>query len=246
MLQLLWSTQMTKVLLLASQHGNELLGERLYKHLQLLYPEYLPQIDFMIANPMARDQGLRYVETDLNRSYNKPVKSYEEKQATKIRKYIESTKPTIVLDLHTTTCNQPPCFIIASVNNENIAYLKASHISRVVIMSNDIVKHSLIGNCQNSVSIEISDKTIDTQVLNKLSLDIVNFLNRLYSYKTKHLFEVNELLMKSKFRINNQKSMQNFRKSKFGFYPILVGEQAYKKDKMYFGFKADKRQIIKL
>lgn len=237
---------MTKVLLLASQHGNELLGEQLYRHLQLLYPEYLPQVDFLIANPLARDQGIRYVETDLNRSYNKPAISYEEKQATKIRKYIENTEPTIVLDLHTTTCNQPPCFIIASVNNENISYLKASHINRVVIMSNDIVKHSLIGNCQNSVSIEISASTIGTRVLNKLSLDIVNFLNGLYSYNTKQLFEVNELLLKSKVRIKNQKLMQNFKRTKQGFYPILVGEAAYKKDTMYFGFKAAKRKRIKL
>lgn len=237
---------MTKVLLLASQHGNELLGEQLYRHLQLLYPEYLPQVDFLIANPLARDQGIRYVETDLNRSYNKPTISYEEKQATKILQYIRKTKPGVVLDLHTTTCDQPSCFIIATISNENMSYLRASNISRIVMMNGNIVKNSLIGNCTKAISIEVSIKRINTNLLDNLSKDIINFLGDKGSHNTKQLFEVNDHLLKSEIDADDLRELQNFKKSKFGFYPILVGEQAYKKDKMYFGFKTDKRQIIKL
>lgn len=237
---------MTKVLLLASQHGNELLGEQLYEHLQLFYPKYLNRIDFMIANPIARARGLRFIDSDLNRSYKKPAKNYEEKQATKICKYIENTKPAIVLDLHTTTCDQPSCFIISSINNQNINYLKASKINKIVTMSNKIVKNSLIGNCSKAISIEVSINRINANFLNNLSIDIINFLSGVKSHNVKQLFQVYDYLLKSEIDADELRKLQNFKKSKFGFYPILVGEQAYEKDKMYFGFKTEILQIIKL
>lgn len=234
---------MNKILLLASQHGNELLGEQLYKHIQLHYPECLSRIDFMIANPLAHKRGVRFVDTDLNRSYKQPAISYEEKRAQEILSYIQKTKPAIVLDLHTTTADQSPCFIVSKLSISSRHFLGSTNIQYVVRLSDEITKYSLIGKVKDAVSIEINEDTSDN-LLDILCDGIAGFLGGKREFCKKQFYDVNELILKSTGY--NLKKLKNFRKSIYGFYPILVGEEAYKKDKIYIGFKSVTKRTIKL
>lgn len=229
---------MKKVLFLGSQHGNELLGEKLYKYIQQHRKELLPHVSYLLGNPEAYRQGVRYVESDLNRSYNGKYVTYEERRAAEILVYIKKHEPDLVLDLHTTTTDKnPPCIITASPDHEFVRY---SSICKIVHMNHEIVNNSLIGNCPEAISIEIHENEINNAFLSKSCDDIQRYLNQKPRTGTKHVFEVKELLKKSDISEVEAAELKNFKLSKQGFYPILVGENSYKKQTDYLGFKAYK------
>lgn len=235
----------SKVLLVGSQHGNELLGEKLYAYIKKHMPDCLGSIDYLLANPKARAKRIRFTETDMNRSYVTHPTSYEEKRAEAVVQHITASQPTIVLDLHTTTCIQEPCFIVASITPQNRRFLGSSQIPKIVLMHHDMAKQSLIGQFDNAISIEVSVHDV-TQVLPELARDIQRFLNGTQPYTEKQLFAASDLLLKSEITIREAGKLVNFQKSTHGFYPVLVGENSYKKNTDYLGFKATSRKTIKL
>lgn len=58
-----------KLLIIAATHGNELLGIKLYQFLLAQHSALLESIDFVIGNPRAYAAHKRYIQSDLNRSY---------------------------------------------------------------------------------------------------------------------------------------------------------------------------------
>lgn len=233
---------MKKVLLLGSQHGNELLGEHLYFYIVKNRPTLKYYVEFVVANPAARQKKVRYIESDLNRSYNGKNSTYEERRANEIRSFIARGKFTLILDLHTTTCIQPPCLITSSVEHP---FINASSVNHIVHMSHDIVRTSLIGVCEQAISIEINKNEAKIKAtLSELCDDIERYLGDDIVTAQKSTYIVRELLKKSEMPPNELSKLRNFHKSKFGFYPILLGENSYKKQTNYLGFKAYKVEVL--
>ena len=237
---------MSNILLLGSQHGNETLGDELYAHLQTNYSDLLSHVTFLIANPKAHELSERYIESDMNRSYGLDQSTYESKQADKIEAYIAAHHFDLVLDLHTTTCAQPSCFIASNLDGSVGQFIGLSSINRIVHMKHTIVEHSLIGRCSIAVSIEISASDVTSVVLDELCDTIRRFTMGSKSTSDKKLYVVQSLLAKSEIAANEAAKLQNFVMSKHGFIPILVGENSYKKNTDYLGFKASKETNIKL
>jgi len=235
-----------KLLLLGSQHGNERLGDALYAHLQAHHTDLLPHITFMIGNPRAHKKNVRYTESDLNRSYDPTLTTYESRRARRIQSYIKKMDFNIVLDLHTTNCKQPPCIIIPTISPKNEAYLRASFIDRVVLLQNPIVKTSLIGVCTEAISIEINRDSVTTDILEQLASDIRRFLQHEALNIPRFAYLVNSLLLKSEVSASEGKTLINFEPTTRGYIPILTGENSYKQNTHYLGFKAVKQQVIKL
>lgn len=228
---------MKKLLLLGAQHGDEPLGDKLFDYLQNNRPDMLKYVDFLVANPEARKKSVRFIESDLNRSYNGRNATFEERRAGEILAFIEQGNYDLVLDLHTTTCVQPPCLITASISHP---FITASNISKIVHMNHDIVRSSLIGVLKTAISIEVNREEIDETLLKSLVGDIDRFTADKTSEIKKEYYEVAGLL--HKFEVSEQEadSLKNFHKAKAGFYPVLVGENSYKKHTDYLGFKAYK------
>jgi predicted deacylase len=235
-----------KILLLGSQHGNELLGDELYTHLTTHFSDLLPHITFIIGNPKAHAAGKRYIESDMNRSYDETLSTYEARRAAYIETYIENHAFDLVLDLHTTVCVQPPCLIIEGVYDENIAFLKASSIDKVILMQHNIVRLSLIGKAKQTLSIEVSNKDITSMFLNELCHDLRRYIMREAIAATKSVYPVTGLLLKTEVTSVQAKQLVNFSQSPLGFVPLLVGENSYKKNTHYLGFKASKETTIRL
>ncbi len=234
-----------KVLLLASQHGDEHLGERLYAHIETRRPELMEYVEFMIANPRARAKNVRYIESDLNRSYNGKSDTYEQRRATEIFMYIRENDFDLVLDLHTTSCGQPPCLIVASINPHNEVFFRASSVQHLVIMEPKTVSTALNGVCTQAVSIELNRNFTDED-LSKLCDDIQRYVRNESSAGNRYVYEV-DLLRKDEIDEDEYKLLRNFELSPKGYYPVLVGEDSYLKSRYgYLGFKAYKRRVFKL
>ena len=229
---------MKKILILGSQNGNELLGEALYEYIRTNRQELLPHISYLVGNIQAKRQGVRYVEADLNRSYTGKKTTYEERRAGSILAYIKKHAFELVLDMHTTTCEQPPCFIAHSLEGSAARFLRASSIEKVVHMNHDIVKTSLIGVCPQAVSIEVNKDSLDDRLLADLCDDLQRYVEGSAAHAEKHVYEVDDLLKKTELSEKGAGELRNFQKSPYGFYPVLVGENSYKKQTAYLGFKA--------
>lgn len=235
-----------KILLLGSQHGNELLGDMLYEYIQTHHHDLLATISFIIGNPRAHKQNKRYTESDMNRSYASTVDSYESRQARRVLSYIKKHNFDLVLDLHTTVCVQPPCFIIESVNDSNRAFLRSSSIDKIVMMRHDIVRTSLIGTARQVVSIEVSNNDINADLLESLCLDLKRFVTQTHHNIERYEYVVESLIAKNTISNVDAARLRNFEMSAGNFIPILVGENSYKKNTPYLGFKASKETIIRL
>lgn len=238
--------QTKKILLLGSQHGTEVLGELLFAHIQQNRPELLPHVTHMTGNPRARKLGIRYIEKDMNRSYTGGKDTYEERRAAKVLRHIRETGYDLVLDLHTTTCVQPPCLIVCDLDTPASRYLRATSFERIVHMQHEIGGVSLIGKAPESVVIEVYKEMVDKKLLEQLCDDIVRYIHNQASTVTKTVFEVKHLLGKDELTDSEAEKLENFVMSKHGFYPILTGNNSYKKQTNYLGFKAHNAYPIKV
>jgi succinylglutamate desuccinylase len=229
---------MKKILLLGSQHGNELLGEKLYQYMQTYRQELLPYVVFKIGNPEAHQKGVRYVESDMNRAYTPTPQTVEEYLARDLLGYIQSERFDLVLDLHTTQTQQPVSLMIGIESADVEQFIQASGTVHVVYMQHEIVKRSLIGSCARAVSIEVQNAQLDTALYDSLCDDIQRYIAGKKIRIGRKYFEISELLAKDELTHEQLGVLVNFEKSSFGFYPVLVGENSYKKQTNYLGFKA--------
>lgn len=236
---------MSKILLLASQHGDEYLGEKLFAYVRKYRPELLEHIEYLLANPRARKKQIRYIESDLNRSYNGKTETVEEKRAMRILNHIEQGNYDLVLDMHTTSCKQPPSIILASINPKNERFVRASSIEHVVIMEPQVVSTALNGVCPQSLSIEVNHKISD-ELLANLCDDLQRYVDNERYSDDKYVYKA-RLLARDELTDAEIKNLRNFELHERGFYPILVGEKSYhKQGYAYMGFKALKRRKIKV
>jgi succinylglutamate desuccinylase len=234
-----------RILLLGSQHGNEYLGERLFEYIKNSHADLLDNVTFVIANPRARKQRLRYVESDMNRSYTGHSSTYEERRAQKILRLISESDFDVVLDMHTTTTEQTPCLIVASIRPENVRFIQASSIDKIVVMNNPITATTLNGVCPQAISVEINESFTD-DILENLCADISRYVENKPSIAEKYAYEVTHLLEKAEITDEEATMLRNFTLSPQGYYPILVGENSYKHQTNYRGFKAYKRYKFKV
>ena len=233
---------MKQVLLIGMQHGNELLGDKLMNYIALHNPKLLESVDFVVGNPRAFKNKVRFIDTDMNRSYNKksPEPSYEEIRANKVIELIQATRYNLVLDLHTTTAKQPPCVIMSDFTDATKKFLRCTDISTVVKMPKDITVHSLIGSCRQALSIEVNYEESSGSTLRNLVRSIVAFINNSDTAKEVTVYEVESLLRVDDLTTNPGSQIQNFKALANGCYPVLLGETAYE-SAGYLGFKAKKK-----
>ena len=234
-----------KVLILGSQHGDELSGERLYRHIRRSHPNIYDCIKFMLGNPKARKLGTRFVESDMNRSYTGARDTYEQRRAMKILEMIEREGYDLVLDLHTTTVEQPPCLILEEINGLTEPFIHASSFEHIVVMGNAIANNALVGACKQAVAIEIY-REIGLDLLESICWDIERYLNNVPSDHTKNVYRDIHPIRKSEVSSDDIRRLRNFELSEFGHYPIMVGERAYENHTDYIGFKAYKRYKFKV
>ena len=226
-----------KVLIIGASHGNELLGTKLYIRLLKTKSPLLEHVDFIVGNPRAFATNERFTESDLNRSYQSSDATYEAKRARQITTYVRATKPDIILDMHTTTCDQPSCLVVGEdISGEMMRrLLGASHIDKLLQVQplGDIL--SLGGFV---VGYEVSESRVTNTLLDDIAGDIERFVKNQQRHRTKQLYTMSGKIYRKDMSEDEAARLINFEEHKEGFVPILVGERAYKSTD-YIGFKAE-------
>lgn len=232
-----------KILIIGATHGNELLGPKLYQCLLQKRSPLLEYIDFIIGNPRAYAAKKRYVDTDLNRSYQSHADGYETKRADEIRKYIEATQPDLVLDMHTTTCVQPNCLIVSGTDGVvRQRFLRACHIPILLKVK---PMGDILSIPTPVVAYEVPNDDITVDLLNNIAKDIDNFVNDRRLHATKQLYTMTGKIYKKDVTDDQVAGFINFTPHNLGFVPIMTGENSYKKQTDYLGFKATQpHQIV--
>lgn len=232
---------MEKILLLGSQHGNEVLGEELYKYIKTKYKELLPYVTYKVANPEAKKRNVRFIDADMNRSYDGGHKTYEQRQAKKVLKYIGANNFDLVLDLHTCFSVMPACLIVSTSYAGVAEFIRASSIHKMMVVTHDLVETTLVGRCPNVAVIEVNRDDLNQTFLDILCGDLIRYIEGVPNRVTKTVYKA-EPLAKTEVKPSEVGKLINFVKSKHGFYPILVGTGNHPYHSMatykYLGFKA--------
>lgn len=225
-----------KILIIGATHGNELLGVKLYERLLKKRSPLLEHIDFIIGNPRAYAARRRYIDCDMNRSYGKKGQAYDEIRAREIAKYIRQTKPDLVLDMHTTTCHQPVCLIVGNTDGDTKRrFLRASHVEAMLRVQ---PMDSIVTLGNNTAAYEVPNDRITTQLLDDIIADLQRCVDGAEDYAHKKLFAMSDKIFKRDVTPEQAATFVNFELHPLGFVPIMTGENSYKKQTDYLGFKS--------
>lgn len=232
------------ILIIGATHGNELLGVKLYQRLLRKRSPLLEHVDFLLGNPKAYAARKRYIEKDLNRSYASTDDSCEAQRAQYIRRYIENTSPDLVIDMHTTTCEQPSCIIVDSLAGEmKQRFLRACHVETILQVTslNDILT---LGDFV--VGYEVPVRNVTPDLLNEIASDLERCVAHSAEFKQKKLYKMQEKIYKREVTQEQAAEFTNFEMCPLGFVPVMTGENSYKRQTDYLGFKTTAPERIEV
>lgn len=136
------------ILVVACQHGNERFGAQV---LQLIEhePNLAHRVDTVIANPVAFNRNVRFIQSDMNRLFGpNKTDSYERRQAIKLFGQLPVYK--YIVDLHTTTAEVEGVIIAPDLFKPTQRVINAFNREAVAVMPRRMSESSLIGSRRGS------------------------------------------------------------------------------------------------
>lgn len=211
-----------KILVIHHTHGNEIDVTKLFTH----------NLDLLCGNPRAWDAGVRFTETDLNRSFGVEVPtSYEEKRAKALEPIL--AEYDFVLDVHSTMSGETNAVI--SVHDTPLEREMAQWLApNYVYIKHDM---SLVSKAKNGLVLELGGHKSFTRYQNAIS----NFVHKTYRHEVKCWEAFDTFARKSRACSTPWRNYDAVRKGDVvgvcdgveevamcDFVPFLWGENAYK------------------
>jgi succinylglutamate desuccinylase len=134
-----------RLYIVVAQHGDEIFGLSVAR---FIHESKASNCRVRIGHPEAVEKGKRFLETDLNRSFNSPNPSKEALIAVDIVNDIREYEPDYIIDIHTSTSNVGKVTIIAEDSLMARDISSALGMEAIVIIPKEFSAHSLIGACQ--------------------------------------------------------------------------------------------------
>lgn len=223
-----------KVTVICCLHGDEVFGKKVFDYYQKRISNLLG-VRVVFANEQAFKKGVRFVNSDLNRSFpGKTNGNHEEGVAFEILKLIKNDE--YVIDIHTTTTDIRVAPIVTNLGLKKRRVLNLSSSREIVLMDKNQAKHSLIGNVRTGVSFEFGKKfALTREALEEVTSIVDCLLNG-----SKH-----KIIPRRVFHITGKVSLgfplpenaKNFQKIDSLGYPFLLGEKSYKNHQGFFAEK---------
>jgi succinylglutamate desuccinylase len=153
-----------ELVIVGSLHGDEPAGKRAIERILEKDLEYAKPVKFIIANEQALEKDIRYIDTDLNRSFpgDPDSDSHEERLAAKI---LEEIGDAAVLDLHTTHSYPDPFATAKDTSDATMDMARAAGVEHVVVFEE--ASGSLAGQREGIVvetGYQHSDEAVDNAV----------------------------------------------------------------------------------
>lgn len=228
---------MTKILAIISTHGNELLGPNVLAYMLSKRSKLLEDIEFIMANPRAYAKNVRYTESDLNRSYGLGLDTYEGRRAKVIEERIRLLEPELVLDFHTTTAEQPDILIMADRNNEVVQrFINSNTVKDILVVEplNDVTTV-----VPNFVAYEVPNSHLNDDLYEQICTDIERYLDEETVDQARTFYKMTGKILPEEER--NIADLENFvYNDTLQAIPAFLGEEAYKQDGTYAGFKLER------
>lgn len=152
---------------------------------------------FIVCHLQALSKNVRFIETDLNRSFpGSKSGNLEHKIAFKLSKKFSNRQ---VIDLHTATCAAPPFIILTKITAKHLELSRKTGINKLVIMNRDFgAGKSLIDFVPVGISIESGrEKSPKTQLIIEKIID--RSLSQKIISKNLLFFQIFKTLTKSNF-----------------------------------------------
>lgn len=185
------------------------------------------KVDVRIGNPEALASGVRYIQTDMNRSFLMSKSSSKEARlATSLQKQIAKSNPDLIIDMHTSISNVPKVAILAQDSKKLRSIASKLGMDAVVIMPTSIAQKSLIGQYPSmSMSLEFGIEHRSSKLASQIAKSITALKisgpppNDLPVYKVIRKIESTEA---------RGTRLENLEYNKdIGGYPFLVGKGTY-------------------
>lgn len=212
-----------KKVFIVGQHGNEKLPIRAADTL-------INQIEVIVANPKAVSAGVRYLETDLNRSFpGDNLGKYEERLAAELKNRLEEFGE--VVDFHTATCGTPLFAIVTKLTKNHLDLVRKLGVKKVVYMENSIASgKSLIDHVKVGVSIEAGREKTGS-VLRRIEKVMRHYLaGKMLPMQSLEIYSVFEIMKRSEENNKLPIGARNFKKISINgqeCYPVLARETSY-------------------
>lgn len=141
------------VLVIVATHGNEQFSIPVVKKLAQEFT-----FDWMIANPRAKRQNIRFIEKDLNRvgPGNWQSEYYEERRAVQVIR--RAQKYDAIIDIHGTDADTGVFALVTNPDWKNIELAKSFDVANIVLWPNYTNRGPLTQFIENSIEIECGNK----------------------------------------------------------------------------------------
>lgn len=205
--------------IVGSLHGDELLGKDV---IGILQKEDFPFL-FIIGNTAAIARNVRFLESDLNRSFpGRPDGTLEERRAMEILEELQ--RCDVIIDIHSTLANTPP-FVIA-VEGSPEYLVDAAPLEKVVYVRSGLDPSGSLIAHKPGISLEYPHTATPEEVV----AHIHGLVNNLTSGE---IFPHQEY--ESIGVIKGEGVLENFTLVKYStpnaeyeFFPVLSGAKSYK------------------
>lgn len=206
-------------------HGNEPLGEQAIE--LLLKKNIDAKVMYIIANEEAGAKNVRFIESDLNRSFpGKTDGSHEERLAARILEELKHCE--FVIDIHSTIAQTEPFIILTKDTQMHLKLANSMPLTKMVFIRGTLAKgNALIDHVRCGISIEFQKNTTPDSVAELAEQCIHSLKSDLTKFDRKEVFEVYDILLPKKGL-----RLTNFTETTINgetFVPILFGEAEYKK-----------------
>lgn len=210
-----------KVLVTAGVHGNEQFGLKVVGTLH----EQLASIDAIIAHPEAVAKNVRFIETDLNRSFNGKNGSLEERIATSLVSRVKNIDPEIIIDVHTSVSDCGAVAIATSYTRQNHILATMCGMTCLVIMhtSNAFIEQFSVP----SIALEFGRNLRSDKLSRQIAERIISISETGISNLTPNIpvYEMDSVIPKSYSKLTGIKNLEYDAVLK-GF-PFLAGPDTY-------------------
>ena len=214
------------VTVVCSLHGEEVFPAKIFEYLKKNLDQY-PGLKIILAHEEALKKGVRFFDTDLNRSFpGKKDGNYEERLAYQIKKEIKNCK--YLIDLHTSVTDIQLTPIVTKINRKTKRIINLQKSAQIIYVKKPLAGQALIGQINNGVSLECGRQHTKGPAMMRSILQLINDLihDKKRKPRARKIFTVTGTLSKSTPIPKNAKNFKYIKALKI--YPILYHKDAYR------------------